>query len=724
MQKILTLLVCILAFGSIRTAYGQSQGLVADSTELRVLRQFYNATGGANWTTKTGWASLTSATTLPMNGTCYGVSVTAGDVSLLVLNNNNLVGPLPAVLSSLKGLQVLSLAGNQLNGTIPEALGQLTFLQVFNLSNNQFVGALSNALAQLTKLIKIDCSNNLLSGPLPLPPPSFTALQELSLANNRFSGQFFSGYGLLPQLRRLDLTGNLLTGAIPTSLGQLPYLQVLKLGSNKLSGALPAQLLQLTFLTDLDLHNNLLTGPLWNSWGQLAQLRYLDLSQNYLNGGLPPTWGGGTTLQQLRLASNQFTGDIPATTVTAPLLVLDLSANQLDGPLPASVLHVSTLISLNVSGNRLAGTLPNTRWATNLGELRAAGNRFTGALPLGLGRLATLRILDVSRNQLSGTLPDSLADATALTDMNLANNRLTGSIPTSWAALPALARLDVGANQLSGTIPAFNGATLAGLLRFADNHFTGLSSFLYLNPVTSLDVRNNYLDAAALEANLSGPPVNSHAQYPFESYQYAPQLTPSADTTTFLHGTTLHLHRQMLGQHISVSQWERQLAGVWYPLSGQTADDLSLSGAAEADEGYYRVMVTDAWLPGLTLSTAWVYANQIPYTPQPENRPVDRPTPPLFTQGMPTSRGVVQDSVNYVRSYAPQVALTDAVQVTQGTAAAVRVSTTYLDGLGRKVQTVQHEQSPFNRDVVQPHAYDALGREPKQYLPYAVSPGS
>ncbi|MFC7670462.1 DUF6443 domain-containing protein [Hymenobacter humi] len=47
-------------------------------------------------------------------------------------------------------------------------------------------------------------------------------------------------------------------------------------------------------------------------------------------------------------------------------------------------------------------------------------------------------------------------------------------------------------------------------------------------------------------------------------------------------------------------------------------------------------------------------------------------------------------------------------------------TTQYLDGLGRPVQTVQHEASPSLRDLVQPQAYDALGREPRQYLPYAA----
>ncbi|SMC74991.1 DUF6443 domain-containing protein [Pedobacter africanus] len=48
----------------------------------------------------------------------------------------------------------------------------------------------------------------------------------------------------------------------------------------------------------------------------------------------------------------------------------------------------------------------------------------------------------------------------------------------------------------------------------------------------------------------------------------------------------------------------------------------------------------------------------------------------------------------------------------------------YFDGLGRPLQTVTTQGSPNFKDVVQPVAYDAFGREQFKYLPYVATAGS
>lgn len=43
----------------------------------------------------------------------------------------------------------------------------------------------------------------------------------------------------------------------------------------------------------------------------------------------------------------------------------------------------------------------------------------------------------------------------------------------------------------------------------------------------------------------------------------------------------------------------------------------------------------------------------------------------------------------------------------------------YYDGLGRAVQTIGVQASPLQNDLIQPAAYDNLGRQTTSYLPYA-----
>jgi RHS repeat-associated protein len=89
----------------------------------------------------------------------------------------------------------------------------------------------------------------------------------------------------------------------------------------------------------------------------------------------------------------------------------------------------------------------------------------------------------------------------------------------------------------------------------------------------------------------------------------------------------------------------------------------------------------------------------------------------------PPSRGSAVDVVNYVRTYTARQEFTDPAALATAPSAGVQVKTEYHDGLGRPVQTVLRQESPFGRDIVQPSAYDALGRQPREYLPY-VSGGT
>jgi hypothetical protein len=103
----LRILLCLLLVCGVWLPSGAQtpgpEGLVPDSTELRVLRQFYNTTSGPTWNNRTNWLT---GTTVAEAGTWFGVTVANGDVTGLVSNGNNLQGTIPASLGMLAQLNL------------------------------------------------------------------------------------------------------------------------------------------------------------------------------------------------------------------------------------------------------------------------------------------------------------------------------------------------------------------------------------------------------------------------------------------------------------------------------------------------------------------------------------------------------------------------------------------------------------------------------------------
>jgi len=77
---------------------------------------------------------------------------------------------------------------------------------------------------------------------------------------------------------------------------------------------------------------------------------------------------------------------------------------------------------------------------------------------------------------------------------------------------------------------------------------------------------------------------------------------------------------------------------------------------------------------------------------------------------------------NYVISNTikrPGITLTSQLDVVNLNVCELNQTIQYFDGLGRPLQTVTVKGSPLLKDIVQPVAYDAFGREATKYLPYA-----
>ena len=113
----------------------------------------FNATGGANWTTKTNW--LTNA---PI-GEWHGVTTDgAGRVTGLKLHSNGLAGRLPSEIGDMDRMTELVLWDNRIFGIVPSQVGSLTRLTSLWLSSNQFTGALPFSMSDLTRLTQLRLS--------------------------------------------------------------------------------------------------------------------------------------------------------------------------------------------------------------------------------------------------------------------------------------------------------------------------------------------------------------------------------------------------------------------------------------------------------------------------------------------------------------------------------------------------------------------------------------
>src|SRR4051794_36863620 len=91
-----------------------------------------------------------------------------GHVTELRLAKNGLVGQIPASLSDLTFLRVLSLAAHpKMTGTLPPSLGSLSNLEGLTLSSCSLSGTIPATFGSLSRLDLLELSGNLFTGTVP-----------------------------------------------------------------------------------------------------------------------------------------------------------------------------------------------------------------------------------------------------------------------------------------------------------------------------------------------------------------------------------------------------------------------------------------------------------------------------------------------------------------------------------------------------------------------------
>lgn len=489
-----------------QTAFSCAKVTEIPQTECQALVTFYNSTNGPTWLSKSGW----QVTHTPCSW--YGVTCAGNHVTMLMLPDNGLSGPLPPDIGALMYLRILDLAENApalarqtiapdqiqsalmttqliskigLEGALaheqdlvtarailsntrssaqttqvtaavaPSSAADLTTSPTFTQSATYLRNHLSSLALDVGRLASVTAHATVHQPATSNQQPPASSHQLTAEGVNQLTGGLPAALGNLQSLLWLDLSGNQLTGALPPEVGLLTNLTFLDLYSNALSGSIPPTLGQLPAIETLDLGSNGFTGPLPAELGNLVTLKNIGLCGNGLTGAIPPSFGRLVNATLLFLCYNQLSGPIPAELgAMSSLQNLRLDVNQLSGPIPTALGNLQQLQYLRLESNQLSGAIPpELGQLANLTQLWLSHNQLTGAIPAALGQLQQLNFLALINNRLSGPIPPELGQLTKLIALSLQTNRLNGPIPATLGQLTNLVLLDLQTNELSGPIP-------------------------------------------------------------------------------------------------------------------------------------------------------------------------------------------------------------------------------------------------------------------------------
>ncbi|KAB2615413.1 LRR receptor-like serine/threonine-protein kinase [Pyrus ussuriensis x Pyrus communis] len=246
----------------------------------------------------------------PLNTT---IPVFRGNLSTSLLDVDlsfsNIRGNIPVDIGNLSSLITLVLENNQLSGPIPTSIQNL---QALYLKDNVLQGHIPHELCQLNNLALLDLGGNRLSGSIPSCLGNLSvALSSLWLGSNLLTSKIPSSFWQLKNMLHLNLSSNSLVGPLSEDIGKLKDVAYMDLSNNHFSGNIPGRIGGLQNMINLSLANNYLEGPIPSSFKTLLSLEFLDLSKNNLSGEIPKSLEALLYLKHLNLSFNKLQGEIP-----------------------------------------------------------------------------------------------------------------------------------------------------------------------------------------------------------------------------------------------------------------------------------------------------------------------------------------------------------------------------------------------------------------------------
>ncbi len=448
-----------------------SEGLVPDAVEHAALVALYNATEGANWTHNDNWLQGTTSVDLD---NWFGVNMVGGDVHSIVLNSNNLKGPLPPEIGSLSGLRYFYIHYNEIN-SIPPEIKDLDGLTILLLHKN-LITDIPSQIGDLDNLRQLDLSHNQITA-LPTEIGDLDLLVLLSLIKNQLT-TIPSSIANLTNLRYLNIQYNQLN-ELPTEIRYLGDLIDLRAHYNQLT-SIPIEIGNLLSLENLSLEGNHLTN-LPNEIGNLSNLKSISIRENQI-ASLPAEIGGWNNLKTLSASYNKFTN------------------------IPSEIGDMDSIVKLFLHGNQITNLPDEIGKLTGLETLWIQENQLT-ELPSEIGNLANLTSFYANHNQID-SIPFEVSNFANLEQLSLDNNQIS-YLPAGINTINSLSYLSIHKNRI-------NVNEIAELHTGPDTY--PFSVFIYSGQVKTIGKAQTYNITEEESVTLTAF-TNNHPQTRFQWYR-------------------------------------------------------------------------------------------------------------------------------------------------------------------------------------------------------------